>query len=153
MASLEDTDDLYADLYGAAEGGVGDVDDLGGDEKGNANDEQDLIGYEDNDRKDAAADSEAAAAPSTSSFIPPPSSAEQQNSGGGMQIKGSFIPPPESSSQAHGDVRDLTPSSRNDASAPLNDAGAGGYGGQHGAAGADRNGNRELPPHEMPEEG
>ncbi|SPO45933.1 related to HRP1 - subunit of cleavage factor I [Moesziomyces antarcticus] len=162
MASLEDTDDLYADLYGAAEGGVGDVVDLGSEDKDTAKVEQDLIGYEDDDQKDVGGDSrdagksgdEAAAAPSTSSFIPPPSSAQQQQQhGGGMQIKGSFIPPPESSSQAHGDVRDLTPSSRNDASASAYDAGAGGYGGQQGAADANRNGNRELPPHEMPEEG
>lgn len=176
MASNEDTDDLYADLYGTD---GGDVVDLGGDgdDKAHASDEQDLIGYDEDEGKTAAAatgntdnvnsnekaDSKPAAAPSTGSFIPPPSSAPMQPFGTGMQIKGSFIPPPAAanSSLAHSqsDVRDLTPASHNDASNDQQSASYPAQGaeqgneGQDGGAEGQASGDRPLQPHEMPEEG
>lgn len=176
MASNEDTDDLYADLYGTD---GGDVVDLGGDgdDKAHASDEQDLIGYDEDEAKTAAAatgnadiasgndkaDAKPAAAPSTGSFIPPPASAPTQQFGTGMQIKGSFIPPPAAAniSLAHSqsDVRDLTPASHNDASKDQQPAsypsqGAEqGHEGQNGGAEDQASGDRPLQPHEIPEEG
>uniref|UniRef100_V5ESK7 RRM domain-containing protein n=1 Tax=Kalmanozyma brasiliensis (strain GHG001) TaxID=1365824 RepID=V5ESK7_KALBG len=172
MASNEDTDDLYADLYG--DDGSGDVVDLGGngDDKANASDEQDLIGYDEDDKTagatgindngttDDKTEAKSAAAPSTGSFIPPPSSAPAQ-SGAGLQIKGSFIPPPaanSSSAHSQSDIRDLTPASHNAASndGQASHAAQGGYEGHNGQdAGADGqgHGDRPIQPHEMPEEG
>lgn len=158
MASQEDTDDLYADLYGADVAGEGGGE---GDDQAHAGDEQDLIGYEDDDQKngDSAAkavdDKPAAAAASTTSFIPAASSAPTQQGDAGLQIKGSFIPPPAAASSAahsHSDVRDLTPASHNDASSNQQSAS------QHGAGdgGEGQNGgsdDRSVMPHEMPEEG
>lgn len=170
MASQEDTDDLYADLYGGADGsGAGDqvfLGEEGGDAEAHAGDEQDLIGYEEDDHKNggsaAKAGDKPATAPSTSSFIPPASSAPAQQGDTGLQIKGSFIPPPAANSSAahsHSDVRDLTPASHNDASAgqqPASQEASGADGGDHGQnGGAEGQGsdNRSVMPHEMPEEG
>lgn len=173
MASNEDTDDLYADLYGPD--GSGDVVDLGGngDDKANASDEQDLIGYDEDDKTAAATSTndnggaeektgaKSAAAPSTGSFIPPPSSAPAQ-ADSGLQIKGSFIPPPaanSSSAHSQSDIRDLTPASHNAASNDQQQAShpvQGGYegaDGQNGGAEGQGASDRPIQPHEMPEEG
>ncbi|KAJ9478850.1 hypothetical protein PHBOTO_002349 [Pseudozyma hubeiensis] len=158
MASQEDTDDLYADLYGADVAGEGDGE---GDDQAHAADEQDLIGYEEDDQNNggsaakAADDKQVATAASTTSFIPAASSTPTQQGDAGMQIKGSFIPPPAAASSAahsHSDVRDLTPASHNDVSSIQQSAS------QHGAGdgGEGQNGgsdDRPVMPHEMPEEG
>lgn len=164
MASQEDTDDLYADLYGGDGTGTGDVVDLG--DQGHEGDEQDLIGYEDEtnnvDNKDndhSEKEDEKAGKSTGGSFIPPPSSAQQQQQQDtGVQIKGSFIPPPAASAaHSQSDVRDLTPASHNNAQQQGADGGAehgdaqnnGGAGGEGGEGGE----NRSVMPHEMPEEG
>lgn len=160
MASQEDTDDLYADLYGGD--GGGDVVDLGGDDKADAADEQDLIGYDEDDTANAATDNakddqsaDKEPAPNGGSFIPPPTTNQQQG-GGGMQIKGSsFIPPPTNSYSNDTGIRDLTPSNNN-ASSTQHDASyqqhSEGNGNEHGAD-AGQSDNRAVMPHEMPEEG
>lgn len=168
MASQEDTDDLYADLYGGD--GSGDVVDLGGDDKAHASDEQDLIGYDEEDNKNnndsnnngdnnngdnnnETSDEKPSGASNTGSFIPPPSAAPSQQADAGLQIKGSFIPPAAASQQAHSqsDVRDLTPASHNDVSNNQHD---GSYGqGQGDGQGSEGAGDRSVMPHEMPEEG
>lgn len=165
MASQEDTDDLYADLYGGDGAGTGDVVDLGDDQKAHDGDEQDLIGYDEDDHKttphngdsEEKKDDQPATAPSTGSFIPPPSSAPQQQPDTGLQIKGSFIPPPTNNQSAHSqsDVRDLTPASHNDVSSGHQDAS---HGANEGSSsdnreGAQRSEDRSVMPHEMPEEG
>ncbi|KAJ1019970.1 hypothetical protein NDA16_004251 [Ustilago loliicola] len=166
MASQEDTDDLYADLYGGDGTGSADVVDLG--DQGHEGDEHDLIGYEDetnnNDNKhnDQHKDGnnektdDKSNASGGGSFIPPPSSTQQQDTG--LQIKGSFIPPPAASAaHSQSDVRDLTPASHNNAQQQSADGGAGhgdaqnhGYGGGSRGEGGE---NRAVMPHEMPEEG
>ncbi|SPO32385.1 related to HRP1 - subunit of cleavage factor I [Ustilago trichophora] len=168
MASQEDTDDLYADLYGGDGSGTGDVVDLGGDDKAHGSDEQDLIGYDEDDNKNNnsainngdsgdKADEKPSGAPSSGSFIPPPSSAPSQQADTGLQIKGSFIPPPAANNQAHSqsDVRDLTPASHNDASANQQHASHDAIEGNRHDSGADaeRSENKAVMPHEMPEEG
>lgn len=142
MASNDDTDDLYADLYGEAGAGAGDAADFGA--KGN--DDSDLIGYEDQtDTANGKADG-TSEKPSGGSFIPaaaPTSSADRSAS----QARGSFIPSVAGNTSSN-DYREgggnnshqqyqqgiqthhSTPSSQND----------------------DR-GNRGLMPHDMPEEG
>lgn len=168
MASQEDTDDLYADLYGGDGSGTGDVVDLGGDDK--AGDEQDLIGYDDEDNKaddnndnkasgdNGDASNTTSGAPSGGSFIPPASSTgQEQQSGSGLQIKGSFIPPaannpPVSSNQAHGDVRDLTPATHNDAQGGDAQEHQNQQQGANEGAGHGGSDNRSIMPHEMPEE-
>lgn len=172
MASNEDTDDLYADLYGADGSGEGLGAGAGGDDYAQPNDEQDLIGYEEEDHNNKADSNDkleekpAPASNSGASFIPPPSSssssAPAQSAETGLQIKGSFIPPPAASSTSHSlsDVRDLTPASHNDASGNQQSASyqaqaADGRkdaqnGGAEGTEGLD---NRSVMPHEMPEEG
>lgn len=168
MASQEDTDDLYADLYGGDASGAGDVVDLGGEDKVQGEDEQDLIGYEEENKKNDAssankngdtndkANDNTPVAPSSGSFIPPPSSAQPPSFGAGLQIKGSFIPPAVNnhSAQAHGDVRDLTPASHNDVSSNQQDASHQSQeAGQALGSQPDRSEGRALMPHEMPEEG
>ncbi|SJX66186.1 related to HRP1-subunit of cleavage factor I [Sporisorium reilianum f. sp. reilianum] len=165
MASNEDTDDLYADLYGA-DGSADALGGVDGDDHAHASDEQDLIGYEeDYPRKadsDEATDQKPAPTASSGSFIPPPSvsAAPAQLPETGLQIKGSFIPPPAASSASHSnsDVRDLTPASHNDVSGnqqsqPQQAADGGGDGQNAGAEGGDGSANRSVMPHEMPEEG
>nr|CDI55405.1 uncharacterized protein BN887_02969 [Melanopsichium pennsylvanicum 4] len=167
MASQEDTDDLYADLYGGG-GGEGNVVDLGTNEDAGENNEQDLSGYDEVHKKETnnnvdsienkLDDSKASAAPSGGSFIPPPSSAQFHQAETGLQIKGSFIPPPAASNQAHSqsDVRDLTPASHNDASSQPQSGSYEAQGesnGQDGGADAGGSENRSIMPHEMPEEG
>lgn len=167
MASQEDTDDLYADLYGGDGTGTGDVVDLGGEER--AGDDQDLIGYDDEDKNaknddhgdgrehgntDKTGES-GSAAPSGGSFIPPPSTSQAQP---GLQIKGSFIPPaanqpPPSSSNVHGDIRDLTPATHNDAASTGQQNQQHGFDGSHGQDGQAGSDGRAIMPHEMPEEG
>ncbi len=88
MASQEDTDDLYADLYGGDGSGTGDVVDLGGDDK--AGDEQDLIGYDDEDNKaDDNNDNKAAG-----------NNADASNNASGASSGGSFIPPASSTARS-----------------------------------------------------
>ncbi|KAJ1031455.1 hypothetical protein NDA13_001848 [Ustilago tritici] len=165
MASQEDTDDLYADLYGGDGAGSGDVVDLGG--QVHEGDEQDPIGCKDDhtnhdDKNDNQKDGsngktyDKPNAGSGGSFIPPPSSTQQQQQqqqGTGLQIKGSFIPPPAASAaHSQSDVRDLTPASHNSAQqgSEQNDAYSNGEAGGQGGEGGE---NRAVMPHEMPEEG
>nr|QBH67564.1 hypothetical protein UEMT_2030 [Ustilago esculenta] len=166
MASQEDTDDLYADLYGRDGSVAGDVADLGCDEKALGSDEQDLIGYDEEENNnatqngasdDAKVEGNSSAAPRSGSFIPSASSAQPQQADTGLQIKGSFIPLATTTQPAHShsDVRDLTPASHNDVSRNQQlasyDANEGNE--QDGGADTERADNRSVMPHEMPEEG
>lgn len=142
MASNDDTDDLYADLYGETDVGAGDSADHGA--KGN--DDGDLIGYEDpTEPANGTADGTSEKL-SGGSFIPaavaPPSS-DRSNT----QTRGSFIPPGSGSSAA--------PVSRDSGSnyaQPPVQQGIQTHHSMPSSMGEDRGG-RPLMPRDMPEEG
>ncbi|SPO36969.1 related to HRP1 - subunit of cleavage factor I [Pseudozyma flocculosa] len=152
MASTEDTDDLYADLY--ADTGAQDID--GNPTSGGGltedGDEDDLIMYnDDTTTQPAASDSNL---PSKPSFIPPASGKST-----------SFIPPPPaaaagaaaaSSSSSKQPPQGVNPGQQSNGSAHTSQQGAGQSTGDAAAKPEKGDGSgaeKTLLPHEMPEEG
>lgn len=142
MASNDDTDDLYADLYGEAGAGAGDVADFGA--KGN--DDSDLIGYEDQtDTANGNADG-ANEKPSGGSFIPA-AAAPAASDRSSTQARGSFIP----SVAGNAVGNDTRESLGNNGQQQFQQ----GIQTHHSApmSQSEDRGNRGLMPHDMPEEG